>query len=680
MASDRIRGITVEIGGDTTNLSKSLAGVNKDLKSTQSQLNDVNRLLKLDPKNVELLRQKQKLLNDAIGQSEEKLKKLREAEAALKDAGVDENSEQFMALEREIAATEATMRDYQKQAEAGAEATEDAGDAAEGATGKSEGLSKALKVAGAAFATMAAAAAAAAVEVGKALVDATINGGKFADELITQSTVTGISTEKLQELAYAAELVDVSVDTITGAMRKQIQTMTSVADGNEALTAAYDQLGVSVTNADGTLRDNESVFWDTINALGQIEDGTERDALAMQVFGKSAQELNPLIAAGSERMEELAQKAHDVGYVLDDETLGKFGELDDQMNYLKNGATAAKNAIGTILLPSLTKLGKDGSDLLGQFTNKLLSADGDIKQLPGIIADLVPQIVGAISDNLPDLVSGVLDVAFALIDSIVDNLPALLDKLIPMIVELFQNIVARIPQLITSIVTVVISLIEALAAAMPDLIPAIVDAILAIIKLLMDPAILAQLIGAAIQLVIGIVKGVVKALPTILAELSAAFVGFFDKLFHPDTSSWSAGFKQIINKLIEGINWVIAKPIEGLNEILRKIRDITILGARPFEWVKTINVPKIPMLANGGILSNGSAIVGEAGPELLTNVGGKSVVQPLTANVDTGALAAAVNSRPVQVVIQYTGSLAALGEILAPQINISNQRMGGSMA
>ena len=678
--ADRIKGITVEIGGDTTNLSKSLAGVNKDLKNTQSQLNDVNRLLKLDPKNVELLRQKQKLLNDAIEQSEEKLKKLREAEAALKDAGVDENSEQFMALEREIAATEATMRDYEKQAEAGAEATEDAGDAAEGATGHAEGLSKALKVAGAAFATMAAAATAAAVEVGKALVDATINGGKFADELITQSTVTGISTEKLQELAYAADLVDVSVDTITGAIRKQIQNMSSAADGNEALAAAYDKLGVSVTDADGTLRDNEDVFWDVINALGQIEDGTERDALAMQVLGKGAQELNPLIAAGSERMAELAQKAHDVGYVLDDETLGKFGELDDQMNYLKNGATAAKNAIGTILLPSLTKLGGDGADLLGTFTTKLLEADGDISKLPGIIGELVPQIVQGISDNLPDLVSGVMEIAFALIDSIVDNLPGLLDRLIPLIVDLLNSVIQRLPDLITSVVKVIVSLIEALASAMPQMIPAIVDAILKIIELLMDPNILAQLIGAAIQLVIGIVKGVVKALPTILSELSSIFVGFFDKLFHPDTSNWSAGFKAIINKLIEGINWVIAKPIEGLNEILRKIKEITILGAKPFDWVKTINVPKIPMLATGGILTNGSAIVGEAGPELLTNVGGRSVVQPLTANVDTGALAAAMNERPVQVVINYTGSLAALGEILAPQINISNQRMGGSLA
>ena len=678
--ADRIKGITVEIGGDTTNLSKSLAGVNKDLKNTQSQLNDVNRLLKLDPKNVELLRQKQKLLNDAIGQSEEKLKKLREAEAALKDAGIDENSEQFMALEREIAATEATMRSYQKQAEEGAEATDEAGDAAEAATGKSEGLSKALKVAGAAFAGMASAAAAAAVKVGKALVDASINGAQFADALITEATVTGVSTEKLQELAYASELVDVSVETITGAMTKQIQNMQSAANGNEALAAAYDQLGVSVTNADGTLRDNEDVFWDVINALGEIDDGTERDALAMQVLGKSAQTLNPLIAAGSERMEELAQKAHDVGYVLDEETLGKFGDLDDQMQYLKNGATAAKNAIGTILLPSLTKLGKDGSDLLGQFTNKLLSADGDISKLPEIIAELVPELVNAIDQNLPTIIEGAMKIVFALIDSITQNIPALLDRLVPVLIELIQNLVSRLPDILHAIVQMVVTLVEAIANAMPDIIPAIVDCLLEIVDLLLDPATLGMLLRAVVQLAVAIVTGLVKELPHILMSLGETFKEFFEGLFNPDTSKWSTGFKDIVNKLIEGINWVIAKPFEGLNAILRKIKDMTIFGAKPFDWVNEVNIPKIPLLAAGGILANGSAIVGEAGPELLTNVGGKSVVQPLTANVDTGALAAAVNSRPVQVVIQYTGSLAALGEILAPQINISNARMGGSMA
>lgn len=683
--ADRIKGITVQIGGDTTNLSKSLAGINKDLKSTQSQLNDVNKLLKLDPKNVELLRQKQKLLNDAIGQSEEKLKKLREAEAALKDAGVDENSEQFMALEREIAATEATMASYKKQAEEGAEATDEAGEAAKDASGHAEGLSKALKVAGAAFATMAAAATAAAVEVGKALVSAALDGGKFADELITTSTITGISAEKLQELQYAADLVDVSVDTITGALKKNTQAMSKAAEGNAEMAAAYDKLGVSVTDADGNLRDSGTVFWEMIDALGQIENETERDALAMSVLGKSATELNPLIAAGSDRMEELAEKAHAAGYVLDDETLAKFGDLDDQMNYLKKGAVAAKNAIGTILLPTLTNLGEDGTDLLGKFTNAVLAADGDVSKLPDIIADLVPEIVDAVDQNLPAIVEGAMKILFALIDSITQNLPSLLDRLIPLLIQLFQSLVQRLPDLIHSVVQMVVALVEAIAKAMPEIIPAIVDCILEIVDLLLDPNTLMTILGAVVELAVAVVSGLIKELPKILQRLSGAFKKFLDGIFNPDTSKWSDGFKAIVNKMIEGLNWVIAKPFDGLNEILRKIKGLTIFGAKPFDWVNTINVPKIPLLATGGILKSGSAIVGEAGPELLTNVNGRSVVQPLTASVDTDGLVSAlgkahIGQQPLRLTINYTGDLAQLARVLQPEIALEDMRRGGGLA
>ena len=110
MAGGRIKGITIEIGGDTTPLQKALSGVNKDLKQTQSQLRDVNKLLKLDPKNTELLRQKQELLGKAIGDSEEKLAKLKEASEQMKAAGVDKNSEQYQGLQREIIATEQEIK------------------------------------------------------------------------------------------------------------------------------------------------------------------------------------------------------------------------------------------------------------------------------------------------------------------------------------------------------------------------------------------------------------------------------------------------------------------------------------------------------------------------------------------------------------------------------------------
>ena len=114
--ADRIRGITIEIGGETSKLQDSLKNVNKQLKDTQSQLKDVDKLLKLDPKNVELLAQKQELLSRATEQTAEKLQKLRDAQKAMDDAGVDKMSDDYMKVEREIQECEQQQKKFTEEA------------------------------------------------------------------------------------------------------------------------------------------------------------------------------------------------------------------------------------------------------------------------------------------------------------------------------------------------------------------------------------------------------------------------------------------------------------------------------------------------------------------------------------------------------------------------------------
>lgn len=117
MAS-RIKGITVEIGGDTTGLDKALKSVNTTIKNTQSSLKDVNKLLKLDPSNTELLSQKQKLLKDAIGATKEKLGSLKAAQEQAKaqlESG-DLGQDKYDALQREIIETEEELKRLQEQA------------------------------------------------------------------------------------------------------------------------------------------------------------------------------------------------------------------------------------------------------------------------------------------------------------------------------------------------------------------------------------------------------------------------------------------------------------------------------------------------------------------------------------------------------------------------------------
>lgn len=206
-------------------------------------------------------------------------------------------------------------------------------------------------------------------QIAENLASASREAAAFADEVLTLSAKTNISTDALQGYMYASELVDVSVETITKSMQRNIRSMGSAADGTAQYANAYKQLGVAVQDSNGNLRDSQDVFWELIDALGQMSNETERDEIAMTLLGKSAQDLNPLIEAGADRMRELAEEAASVGYIMSETTLQSLGALDDQLQRLDGAATAAKNAVGATFAPALEKLSAAATDALTAVTN-----------------------------------------------------------------------------------------------------------------------------------------------------------------------------------------------------------------------------------------------------------------------------------------------------------------------
>lgn len=413
-----------------------------------------------------------------------------------------------------------------------ADETEDAGE-------KFEGLGTVCKATAAAMAAAFAAVSAAAIAAGKALVDMTKEGAAYADTVLTESTVTGIATDKLQEYMYAAELVDVSTDTLTKSMAKQIKSMKAVQDGTKLSVEAYEKLGVQVTNTDGTLRDSDTVYWEVIDALGKIENETERDALAMQILGKSAQELNPLIEAGAERMNELGEQAQAAGYVISDDMLAQYGALDDQLQYLSVGATAAKNALGTVLLPVLTSMATEGNALLGEFTNGILDANGDISKMSDVIGDILPKVLDMIMEFLPELLEIVGEIVGSLAEAIIDNLPVIIDTASEIIFALLEGLIAALPQIAEGALQLVMALVEGIlnnlpmllnaalqavvtlatgiANALPTLVPTLVQVVIQIVQTLIDN--LPMILDAALQLIMGLAQGILNALPVLIAAL-----------------------------------------------------------------------------------------------------------------------------------------------------------------
>lgn len=241
-----------------------------------------------------------------------------------------------------------------------------------------------------------AAVAAAIVKAEKAMISMTKESAAFADNIITLSMQTGQSTQQLQEFAYASELIDVSVDTLQGSLRKLTNNMQDTMNGTGNAKASFEALGVSVTNADGSMRSANDVFYETIDALGQVKNETERDAMSMDIFGRSAQDLNPLIIQGSKTLKEYADEAHNVGYVLDDEALSALGAVDDAYQRLQKTQEGVKNQLSAEFAPYLEEFYGDVTTMVKDGGKAL--KDSGIVDAFGMLLETVGDILNPMSD------------------------------------------------------------------------------------------------------------------------------------------------------------------------------------------------------------------------------------------------------------------------------------------
>lgn len=427
--ADRIKGLTIEIDGNTTKLSKALEGVNKDIRSTQAQLKDVEKLLKMDPGNIELLQQKEELLNKAVGDTRTKLQQLKEAQAQLDAKGVEKSSQDYQALQREIIATEKSLKDLEVAAKNSnatmQKVTQSAKDLANGA-GKVASATKGLSMA-----------------AGGALAGLTSMGVKAAsdaDELLTLSKQTGLSTDALQKMSYASELVDVDVSTITSSISKMKKGLDSNAD-------TFEAIGVSVKDANGEYRATEEIFNDTVKALGNISNETERDITAMKLFGRSADELAGILDDGGEALRALGQEAEDKGLIISEEDIQNAGELDDTIQKLKKqlsgsfGQAAVK--VAQALAPVLEKV----AVVVGDIADKLSNVSPKTIEIVAIIAT----IIAAISP-IASIISGIAT-AVSVITPILAALNAVLAA--NPVVLIIMAIIAAIALLVVAITQII---------------------------------------------------------------------------------------------------------------------------------------------------------------------------------------------------------------------------------
>ena len=383
-----VKGITIEFNGNTTNLSKAISDVRKESSAFDKELGYINNSLKFNPGDVNLTAQKMEVLRQASQKSEERVKELRKGLEQMKENGIDETSAEYRELEREIIRAESKQKDYNKQLSALDPSR------LEKASTAMKSLGDKLTSAGQAFAPISAAAGA----VDVALAGMAYKAGAAADDLNTLSKQTGISTEDLQKYKAAADLVDVSVETMTKSHTKLKKSMYQAQNGSKNATEAFDKLGISVTDSNGELRDAGEVFDDAIEALGKMENPTERDAIAMQIFGKNATELNSLIADGGKTYQQVAKIYDETGLsIIDQESLDKANEFNDSIDSIKLIAGATLQQIGTklagYLAPALEKVVGWVEKIAGWLTKLDPEVLAVIGVIAGVVAGIAPLLI-----------------------------------------------------------------------------------------------------------------------------------------------------------------------------------------------------------------------------------------------------------------------------------------------
>lgn len=611
---EKIKGITIEIGGDTTGLKKAISSLNKDINSTQKELNQVNRLLKIDPGNTELLRQKQELLTKSIQDTETKIEALRaakdKADADMAN-GTQVNEEQYRQLAREIISSENNLQKMKTEADRTASAlkgvdekpveeveaaAKDAEDALEDAGKEASNFGDHLK------ADFIVEGAKGILSGLKDLAEDTKEYQKIMASLETSSEAAGYSaqeTEQSYKQLYGV-LGDDQASATTLANLQAIgmsqKDLTDLINGSIGAWARYgdsipiDSLAESINE---TIRVGQvtGTFADVLNWAGTSEDD----------FNKKLESANSETEKANIVMQELANQ----GLIDAGEAWQKNNEEIVANNQANAELQEQMAELGELVQPIITEVISKVSELLSWFNGLDSSTQTLILGAVALVAAIGP-ISGA--------VSGVSSAISFLVSNPIVALVAAIVALVALIAtsgDQIQSALQSVDDFLQGIFLT--DWTQVFGPGIGD----VLNAFMANIKNIWDS--IKRIFDGVIDFIRGVFTGDWERA---WEGVQNIFGGIFDGLIAVVKAPLN-GIIGLMNGMISGINWIIEK----INSISVDLPDWLGGGHIGFS-LPTIG--KIPYLARGGIISQGTAIVGEVGPELLTVSGSRAIVQPLT--------------------------------------------------
>ena len=577
-------GPTIAVKGDKE-YSSALKGIKDSMRLVASEAAVMTAEFGKNSSSVSALKAKNESLNKAMAEQQ---KVVSAAESALKrmdEAGVKPTDEAYVQMRTNLNHAKAALKSTKNEIDENAEALEHAGKKTTDFGQKWESFGKgaatlavgALKGIGIAVGGV----ATAAVAAGKAVFDLTKNAGQWADELLTTSAQTDVSTQTLQEWSYAARFIDTEVDDMTKGMGKVVSAMKDSVKGGKEYIDIAGGMQVSLYGANGQLKSTEQVFYDTIDALGGIEDATLRDVAAQDIFGKSYQDMKPLIDAGSESLLRYAAEAHAAGLVLSDEAVTALGGFDDQMQQVNARLETAGRLAAVSFLPAVSGIVGGVTDILSTVTSVLSDGfqESDVTVISDAITEQVKLAVEAVGQNAPAFVGVVSNVITSVVSMIVELLPEVLPTLVSAAIQIMTGIfttlqqnaeaisqavvqivtmlamflVQNLPLIIQTGLQIIVALTQGIAQSLPELVPAVIDMVVQIATTLTDPETLSALVIAALEIVIALAQGLIEAIPDLLAAAAQIVVNLVIAFGEAAPQLWEKG-KDFIVQLGEGIS------------------------------------------------------------------------------------------------------------------------------
>lgn len=530
-----------------------------------------------------------------------------------------------------------------------------AGTSASGSFGStfSAGLGTVAKVGAATFGVFTTAVTAGTAALTKG-ISSVASYGDFVDKT---SQKVGMSSDSFQQWDYVMNLAGTSMTECSMGMKTLTNQIDNAKNGSEDAQAMFEQLNISLEDLETMSR--EDIWSATITGMQNLEDSTERAALANDLFGKSGQNMTPLFNMTNEELEEAIANTEQYNMVMSEEAVKAAAEYQDSLTTLKASFKGLKTDLLSDFLPSVTTVmdglseifagnSEEGIGLLTEgitgFIDNLIDLAPELTSVGGSI---LTSIITGLSENSDAILTAGADVIVQLATAITEALPTVAASATEIIFKLINSFLELLPELADAGLTILENLLNGIGENLDTLIPTVVSVVLEITNTLIEH--IPDLIDAGLTIFLGLVEGIIQAIPVIVEYVPTLIDSIIEALTEAVPMICEAGIT-LITAIVEDLPTIIDTVTEAIPEVVDSIVDflsgdgLTSMidaGVQLFcaivtnlPTIITTIVAAIPKIVNSLVqaLAGREGDIETAGENLLTALGDGIVTMAVTLN------------------------------------------------